>query len=201
MSLDTKIIKAAQEGDLTSIIAYCNKGHNIEDKDVEHAATLLYFAAEKGQTKIVSYLLERGANPDSISKLGETPLMKAAESNETEVIRLLLDNGANVNHQSLSGETALHIASRKLNSEALELLLDRGADRHLQDQNGRTAFYYALFAKSKKVKISVSVDERNAFSIINQLQSFGILGSIKTSSNNVSSQFDNQLDNNSFQIP
>jgi len=50
-----------------------------------------------GHVDIVSFLLQRGCDPNATTIRGETSLHLAARGNQTDVIKLLLRSGAQVN--------------------------------------------------------------------------------------------------------
>ena len=67
---------------------------------VQSGLTPLHVAAFIGSENIVSYLLEKGADVNSLTQRGETPLHYAARAAQPNVIKLLLDHGADVNAKS-----------------------------------------------------------------------------------------------------
>lgn len=68
-------------------------------------------AVYNGRTKIVSLLLERGADVRAKDTRGWTPLHGAAWYNYTEVCELLLQYGADANAKDYEGKTAYDVAS------------------------------------------------------------------------------------------
>jgi len=62
--------------------------------------TPLHVAAFIGNENIVSYLLDKGANTNSVTLRGETPLHYAARAGQPNIMRLLLDNGADLDAKS-----------------------------------------------------------------------------------------------------
>jgi ankyrin repeat protein len=55
----------------------------------QHGFTPLHAAAANGAAALVSYLLERGADPDAASDGGQTPLDLALAQGHAEAARLL----------------------------------------------------------------------------------------------------------------
>ena len=62
--------------------------------------------------KIITLLLQDGANPNSINGTSATALQFTCYKSFLEMINLLLDQGADVNSANKDGDTALIIACR-----------------------------------------------------------------------------------------
>ena len=104
----------------------------------------LFAAAQKGNLKLVTALLDDGAPVDSTNPAGATALMMAAGRGRTKVVQLLLARGAEVNLQSKSTKTtALHNAASNGATEVIELLLEAGAKLEARNARGETAFFRA----------------------------------------------------------
>ena len=105
--------------------------------------TCLHLAASRGNSGILSYLLERASWLEVERKdcQGRTPLHYAVESSRVaQVIDLLVANGCNIHAIDDLSQTALHRAARWNNLEAAKklemldgegLLLSRSTDGHL----------------------------------------------------------------------
>ena len=120
-----------------------NSGHSIVDASDRNGWTALTIAAKKGNTQIVSLLVENGAD---VSKRGgplyQPPLRYAlmnydgiAKVNDSAVniVKLLLEKGANPNEIVKQDEgdkemTILHFAALWNQVEIMKLLLDKGAN-------------------------------------------------------------------------
>ena len=59
---------------------------------------------------MVRWLLDHGADGNSVDDAGVTPLMTAASSAEAGLVELLLSQGADVAAQCKAGGAALHLA-------------------------------------------------------------------------------------------
>lgn len=108
--------------------------------------TPLLLAIEMKQPKLVSLLLERGADLNRPARRGvkRTPLQAACETGSYQMVELLLQRGANVNDKAAErgGGTALQLAAETGSLRIVKLLLDNGADPHMPKSKvrGRTAF-------------------------------------------------------------
>ena len=92
-------------------------------------ATLLEEAAHGGHVKVVSFLLDNGAEPDRkrASTTQVSALVGACQNGHIDVARLLLDNCANPNRMGPLEKTALSEAARHEHVDILKMLLERGA--------------------------------------------------------------------------
>jgi len=88
-------------------------------------------------------LLDRGADPTSLSAQGRTLLYVAAEKGNAEMIRLIAqDKRIDINSPATSepsGLYALHVAILLQKTDAVHQLLKLGADIHVRDSQGRSA--------------------------------------------------------------
>jgi ankyrin repeat protein len=108
---------------LTGFFA-CDR-HPAQPVDLNQA---LMRAADKGDSKAVKLLLDRGANIEARNLQDDTPLMVAAEGNNVTLMRLLLRRGANPEAKNRNGDTALLEAVKAGSPEALVVLLEKGSN-------------------------------------------------------------------------
>ena len=96
-NLDLKPLhKAVMNGDLDNLKIMIEKDcSNINcSYKLDNNFTPLHRAAEKGNDKIVEYLISRGANIYAkVKKIDRVPLHYAAKSGNIEVVKLLLQKG------------------------------------------------------------------------------------------------------------
>eukprot|EP00096_Caligus_rogercresseyi_P000565 TRINITY_DN11020_c0_g1_i1.p1 TRINITY_DN11020_c0_g1~~TRINITY_DN11020_c0_g1_i1.p1 ORF type:complete len:290 (+),score=111.70 TRINITY_DN11020_c0_g1_i1:511-1380(+) len=79
-----------------------------------HKRTGLHIGAAKGYARIVSILLEAGADPNQKDALGNTALHLAACTNHIDVVTLLLRAGTDVSTLDNNGRTPMQLAQSKL---------------------------------------------------------------------------------------
>jgi len=89
--------------------------------------TLLQTAAARGQTEIVRFLLDHGAEVNGPKQIGLTALHYAVGNGRMRVMEMLVKAGATIAATSSSGVTALHLAVLKGHRNIVQALLASGA--------------------------------------------------------------------------
>uniref|UniRef100_H3AVQ6 BCL3 transcription coactivator n=1 Tax=Latimeria chalumnae TaxID=7897 RepID=H3AVQ6_LATCH len=168
----TAIHLACEHGSLDCLLQIMKNSReslNLEARNYEGYCPL-HIAVANGNQEIVTYLLDHGADIDSVGcvcmfacvrvcvcmrvstyrdvKSGQTPLIQAVEINSIEMVTLMIQSGANVNAQTYSGNTALHCASGRGLVDMVRLLLKNGADSSAKNYHNDTAL---MVAKNKRV--------------------------------------------------
>ncbi|OWZ14802.1 Transmembrane protein [Phytophthora megakarya] len=105
------------------------------------ALTPLHDACACGRRYEVEFLLEHGADPDTLGEqvigcFRRTPLHWAAMRGHARIIRLLVQYGANVDARDVFGRTPLAWACVLNRTRAVEALLDSDADVNVRDAQG-----------------------------------------------------------------
>ncbi len=108
-------------------------GVDVNEPQVD-GATALHWAVRWDNIVMARELLEAGADPNVINRVGAVPMLLASVSGSAEMISMLLEAGASANQAlTITGDTPLMIAARTGNSESVRVLLDAGADVHAQE--------------------------------------------------------------------
>ncbi|MDS4031397.1 MAG: ankyrin repeat domain-containing protein [Candidatus Contendobacter sp.] len=123
--LDSCLIAAAHEGDMETVRYLADIGVDVNTKSKNGGLTALMMATMNGHTKLVSLLLERGADVNMKTEDGYTALMMASNLVDIDIVKLLLNKGADVHANSTSGLSAFDIASKNSNPEIMKILLSR----------------------------------------------------------------------------
>ena len=106
----------------------------------------LYDAAEAGELKRVTLLVEQGVDKNQTGgKYGDTALSAAAKNNHFAVVQYLVEQGADMNKGNTEGAgvAPLHYVCSRGHLEVAQYLLEQGADRDKADNYGRSPLHYA----------------------------------------------------------
>ncbi|CAK8672610.1 unnamed protein product [Clavelina lepadiformis] len=101
------------------IVRRCHQMAVVECQDA-HDNTPLSEAASGGSVEAINFLIERGANPNTIGAWGRTPLYRAAFAGHMEAVESLLYYGADPRVYAQDGNTPEQVASVKQIVETLQ---------------------------------------------------------------------------------
>lgn len=154
------VVMAINSGAPDESILYLmeQKGNDV-NKLTHDKRTYIFWAASKGNTKIMKYLLSKGAKINITGSHGYTPLLFAAVGGQknTEVYDLLIAHGLNIKtNVSPEGANALLLAIGSDNNlELTKYFQSKGVDIKSVDNEGNTAFNYA--ARSGNIAVMKSL--------------------------------------------
>lgn len=140
-------LKAVKDRDGEEATKFLNKPGSVivNTRDVTSGETALHIVVARRDSTWLSFLLQKGANPDIRNKQGMTPLIMATQLRFVEGVKVLLAKNAKVNETNNQGETALIRAVQLRDTELARILLLKGADPDLPDTlAGLSARDYAM---------------------------------------------------------
>ena len=136
---------AGRVGFLPSVVYWVNQDEKNVNKRDHNNWTPLMYAASKGHSLIVEFLIASGAKVDAAdSFLGTTSLMWASWYGHASTVELLIKKGANVNIQDNWNQTALHRAVYRNQLQIVQVLMKNGADKNVKDDKGLTPLDKAI---------------------------------------------------------
>ncbi len=98
-----------------------------------------------GQTALIEYFINKGADVNQADDDGNTPFMNAAASNrDMATLELLTPNVKNINQGNAKGTTALAMAVRGNSPDVVTYLLSKGADINGTDKAGDNVAAYLI---------------------------------------------------------
>ncbi|KAH8126973.1 ankyrin [Trichoderma asperelloides] len=105
----------------------------------------LYWASRSGYDRILTSLLEAGAEPNSSDVDGQTALTIASEhGNLACVVKLLADERTDLNMPGPRGRNALSLACGGGHNDIVNKLLSKGCSADDPDNSGATPFFCAV---------------------------------------------------------
>jgi ankyrin repeat protein len=146
-----EIHNAARRGDVDKVQALIRRDPNLVLSTDHKEMTPLHVAAESGQMKVVTLLLDANAYINVRDGNGHTPLFLAATAGHTDVVMQLLARGADVNIQDDLGKTLLHWVAGAGDKNLANLLLGRGARVNALTKDNRTPLFFAAAEGQKKM--------------------------------------------------
>lgn len=140
----------------SSIDTVLKLGANIAHRDVE-GRSILHLAIHKGNTQILKFLIERGADPKWIDNFGNTLWHEAArlsrnsdEKKGSDFLKSIFSLGVDITKRNHQGYSPLHVAASRASdswqiSDILDFFLDpsNGLDVNQTDNYGVTPLHLA----------------------------------------------------------
>ncbi|CDW84155.1 consensus ankyrin repeat-containing protein [Stylonychia lemnae] len=161
-----------EEGNIQEVRKIVEDGRNnfVQDIDIEYknesGLTPLALALKYRRKPIAEYLINKGANVNSLNKVitklfadiyqfqaKQSILFNTCYDNYAEGLRLLINNKADVNQQDHRGWTPLMIAAHKSLNEIVDILINEGGvdvaitdkfGKKAQDRAGNSEIFYML---------------------------------------------------------
>jgi hypothetical protein len=130
----TEVISTIIENKFDAFQRLIDKGIDV-NMTAEHLSnkSFLHFAIEQNRLEMVSYLIKKKINVNSVTIRKFTPMHVAAQKGSEEFIEILANAGAKINEVSDVGCTPLHEAAAKGHKKVVLKLLALKADPNIKD--------------------------------------------------------------------
>ena len=141
-----KFLQAVRDSKNDEVIQTLNKPGVtvVNTRDVTTGEGALHIVAKRGDAPYLTFLLQKGADPNLRDGKGNTAMVLAATAGQTDLIHILSLAKANPNLGNSSGETPLILAVQRRDLGMVRELLADGADPDQADIiAGKSARDYA----------------------------------------------------------
>ena len=159
--LNKDLLEAVKNNDIGKVSELIDDGADlsvIEEKGFKRNSLII--ATEEGNKKMVSLLVEKGANINGKSGTGTIAIIESVKNGDLGMVKFLLDKGANINGTDSMGSTTLIKSSEKGYEEIASELIEKGANINGRNNGGFTAIMSATM--HGHYKIVTFLKEKNA---------------------------------------
>lgn len=112
----------------------------------------LLISSDKGNIKIIDFLIKAGADVNQINNDNISSVMAASYHGNIEIVKLLIENGANVRLVEKNLASPLHLSfGNNCNIDIIKLLLDAGADINAKNSSLNTPLFLASIKGLTKI--------------------------------------------------
>ncbi len=129
---------AVRKGDLERVRSLVEADAELVNLKDEDGRTPLHWACLGGRNEIVAFLIEKGAELNTIDMRANAPLHYLADRGNEQGIRLLFGKGADPDILDNEKNAALHLAAQANAVGAAKALVENGAKLELRNDYGRT---------------------------------------------------------------
>ncbi|KAM4738789.1 DNA-binding protein RFXANK isoform 2-T3 [Anableps anableps] len=146
------IHQLAAQGDVLQVAAHLSKDSSVLTRQDDRGFTPLMWAAAFGEKAMVDFLLEKGADPNTIARERESALTLASSGGYVDIVESLLRHGVDINTYDWNGGTPLLYAVRGNHIKCVEALLAKGADMTIESDSGYSPMALAVALGHKKLQ-------------------------------------------------
>ena len=131
-----------------SLLIDTNEGLSYTDED---GATVLHWAARKGQSSICQLLLEKGLALDVKDHDGLTAMDWAMKGDDEKTINVFLKRGNNFIRQETANLQSLHLGARTGDIDMIKDFHKHGSSLEARDGKGQTVLFHAVKGKQHHI--------------------------------------------------
>ncbi len=152
------IFDLMRKGDVQAVMSLVEKTPGLVDAREGQGMTPLHYAVYGKDTRLIRFLIDKGASLEAVNASVKTPLHIAAINDQSEAAAVLLERGAKVEARDDYGRTALILCARERGQAATgRVLIAAGADVNAVDRFGSSALELAAW-RGKKDFVDLLLD-------------------------------------------
>lgn len=106
---------------------------------------------ENFSNEIISFLLEKGVDINTIDFSGNTAFMYSIKYHKLDIAKLLIANGADTSLINKSGQDALMLLIEEKQDSLAKEIIEKGIDVTRRDSEGNNYLHYAVKANNKEL--------------------------------------------------
>lgn len=168
---NTLLHLAAAQGDLNKIDKLIKRHLYLLEAKNKFGSTPLHYATWLGQSSIVEYLMEQGADIKTKDIYDQTLMHAAAWNDNLKLVKYFFKKGLSLEEKDLNGNTSLLSAVKNNHLNIVKFLVIKGADIAVHDNEGNNIFMIAAkngylkiidyMAHEKEIDLSTIKDKNN----------------------------------------
>ncbi|WP_425385309.1 ankyrin repeat domain-containing protein [Wolbachia endosymbiont (group B) of Schoenobius gigantella] len=142
-----QLFDAVRRNNLSEVKNLLSMGADVNIRDRRGWAPLHYASDNDNKLDTSRAILNRNANIEAKTNIGETPLHIANAYGQLKIIELLIDKRANIEAKTNDGLTPLHVAIQHNNTtpKIIEFLIDKGVNIEAKIKDEQTPLHHAVF--------------------------------------------------------
>ncbi|WP_341814053.1 MULTISPECIES: ankyrin repeat domain-containing protein [unclassified Wolbachia] len=142
-----QLFDAVRRNNLSEVKNLLSMGADVNIRDRRGWAPLHYASDNDNKLDTSRAILNRNANIEAKTNIGETPLHIANAYGQLKIIELLIDKRANIEAKTNDGLTPLHVAIQHNNTtpKIIEFLIDKGVNIEAKIKDDQTPLHHAVF--------------------------------------------------------
>lgn len=153
-------IEHLKNNDYLKVQELVQKGEDVNATNESGETVLMYAMRSHCDFKILTLLMESGADIYALDNEGVSVFDTAITYNNIAMVNYFLEKGVDVNKtERKSGFTPLMCASAYGRKDIVKILLDKGADKNASDRQGFSATDFARKMNKKSILELLSYDE------------------------------------------
>ncbi|KAJ9532882.1 hypothetical protein QJQ45_010984 [Haematococcus lacustris] len=153
-------LNSAAAGNLVAIKDMIDKGLPVDSMDYDKRTGLM-LACHEGHTRVVRYLLEKGADASLVDNFGNTAMFEAVREGKDECVHIMREFTAELGVAGITLAAQLCNCMYERNYEKLRRILRAGADPNAADYDERCALHISA-AEGDLEGVRIMVEEGGA---------------------------------------